>query len=149
MVASVGTGALVGAMVMSRYGTFAPPARLMLVASAAWYGALALLAFTTHLAAGIPMLLVVGCAQAMSQVPMAALLLRSTEERYRGRVMGLRMLVIYGNIPGLLLSGPLIARFGYAATATLYCAIGVVLMLVLAACWRAELWRREAPANAR
>ena len=38
---------------------------------------------------------------------MAALLLRTSDEQFRGRIMGIRMLAIYGNVPGLLLSAPL------------------------------------------
>ena len=149
MVASVGAGALVGAAVLSRYGSFIRPGRMMMIASAAWYAALLALAQTPHLAAGIPVLVLVGWMQATSQVPMAALLLRTADERYRGRVMGMRMLAIYGNIPGLLLSAPLIAHFGYSVTATLYCAIGLAFVLLIAVRWRAHFWRLEAPANTR
>lgn len=99
--------------------------------------------------AGIPVLVVAGIAQTMGLVPMAALLLRSSDERYRGRVMGIRILAIYGNLPGLLLAGPLIASFGYPATATLYCAIGLAFTLLIALRWRAHLWKRGALANVR
>ena len=80
---------------------------------------------------------------------MAALLLRNSEEQFRGRIMGIRMLAIYGNLPGLWIAGPLIAGFGYSFTATLYCAIGIAFTLLIAMRWRAHLWRMEAPANSR
>jgi hypothetical protein len=57
------------------------------------------------------------------------------------------MLAIYGNLPGLLISAPLIASIGFALTATLYCAIGLAFTLLIAVRWRAHLWRREAVAN--
>ena len=57
------------------------------------------------------------------------------------------MLAIYGNVPGLLLSAPLIAHFSYPITATLYCVFGVAFTLLIAVRWRAHLWRLEAPAN--
>jgi hypothetical protein len=82
-------------------------------------------------------------------VPTHAILLRNSDERFRGRIMGIRMLAIYGNLPGLLISGPLIAYFGYPATATLYCMIGVVFTLIIGYRWRTQLWRRDAPANHR
>jgi len=63
--------------------------------------------------------------------------------------MGIRMLAIYGNIPGLLIAGPLIANFGYPVMATIFCAVGIVMALVITACWRTHLWRRDAPANTR
>ncbi len=77
------------------------------------------------------------------------MLLRDSDERFRGRIMGIRMLAIYGNLPGLLLSGPLITGFGYPATATSYCVFGVFFTLVIAICWRETLWRADAPPNAR
>ncbi|MEK6591814.1 MAG: hypothetical protein AABZ67_01905 [Pseudomonadota bacterium] len=103
-----------------------------------------------HPAGGMAVLFLAGCAQSASQVPMAAmLLLRNSDEQLRGRVMGIRMLVIYGNLPGLLISGPLIAHFGYPLTATLYCATGLAFTLLITLRWRAQLWQIEAPANAR
>jgi hypothetical protein len=80
---------------------------------------------------------------------MAAMILRTSDVPLRGRVMGIRMLAIYGNLPGLLISGPLIARFGYPVTATLYCAFGIASTLLIAVCWRSHLWRRDALANRR
>jgi len=63
--------------------------------------------------------------------------------------MGIRMLAIYGNLPGLLISGPLIAALGYTGMATLYCVIGIVFTIFIAARWRDVLWRADAPANRR
>jgi hypothetical protein len=80
---------------------------------------------------------------------MVTLLLRTSDVQFRGRIMGIRMLAIYGNLPGLLISAPLIARFGYPLTATLYCAIGIVFMTAIAVRWRSDLWRLDAPANSR
>jgi MFS family permease len=149
MVASTAVGALLGAIVLSRYGGAARPARMMLVSTAAWLTALFVFSQTQSFLAGVPALMLAGFAQSASQVPMAALLLRNSDERFRGRIMGIRMLAIYGNVPGLLLSAPLIAYWGYPVTATLYCAIGLAFTLLIALRWRVHLWRRDAPANTR
>lgn len=149
MVAGASSGALLGSLVTGRLGHAAHPARLMLVACAAWYVALLLFAHMPHPESGIPVLLFAGCAQAVGQVPMAAILLRSSEEKYRGRIMGIRMLAIYGNLPGLLIAGPLIANFGYPATATLYCLLGLGFVWFVATRWRTHLWHADALANAR
>jgi len=95
------------------------------------------------------MLILAGIAQSLSLVPMSVLLLHSAGERFRGRVMGVRMLAIYGVPIGLLVAGGLIEQIGFAETAALYCLIGIGLTLLIAARWRADLWPREAPANAR
>jgi MFS family permease len=149
MVAAVALGALAGSIVLSRHGGLIRPARMMLTFTAAWFAALLVFAHTERHIDGILVLLLTGCAQSMSQVPMAALLLRTSNEQFRGRIMGIRMLAIYGNVPGLLLSAPLIAHIGYPTTATVYCAFGLLVMLIIALRWRAHLWRLDAPANMR
>jgi MFS family permease len=149
MVAGAAFGALVGSIALSRNGTSLRPARTTVVATLFWYLLLLAYAYTLHPAAGIPMLVLAGFAQSLSMVPMATLLLRNSEERLRGRVMGIRMLAIYGNLPGLLISAPLIAHFGYRATATLYCLIGVAFTVLITVRWRDHLWNRNAPSNVR
>jgi hypothetical protein len=59
------------------------------------------------------------------------------------------MLAIYSLPLGLLAAGSLIDVIGYAATATLYAATGLALMLAIMLHWRADLWHVHAPANAR
>jgi hypothetical protein len=60
-----------------------------------------------------------------------------------------RMLAIYSLPVGLLAAGALIEWMGFAATATLYAVIGLAFTTVIAVRWRADLWRLDAPANAR
>jgi len=149
LVAGAAFGALTGSIALSRYGGAIHAGRMMIVFCTAWYAMLLAFAYTQHPASGIPVLVLAGCAQSLGLVPMAALLLRTSDARFHGRIMGIRMLAIYGNLPGLLISGPLIANYGYPATATLYCAIGLVFTFLIAVRWRAHLWGLGAPANAR
>jgi MFS family permease len=149
MVAGASFGALLGSMALSRIGHAVRPARMGLIFGAGWYAMLLVFAHTPHAAAGIVVLILTGVVQSIGLIPMTAMLLRNSDVRYRGRVMGIRMLVLYGNLPGLLISAPLIARIGYPMTATLYCTIGLAFTLLIAVYWRAHLWRLGAPANAR
>ena len=149
MVAGAASGALLGSIALSRHGGAIQPARMMIVFAAGWYALLFAFAHTPHHAAGIPVLVLAGCTQSLSMVTMSALLLRTADAQFRGRVMGIRMLALYGNLPGLLISGPLIGGLGYSGTATLYCAIGLAFTLLIAARWRVQLWRCEAAANVR
>ena len=82
-------------------------------------------------------------------IPMAVLLLRVADPKFRGRVMGVRMLAIYGLPVGLIVAGGLIERFGYAATASGYCLFGLLLTAAIGLRWRRALWPLDAPANAR
>jgi hypothetical protein len=93
-------------------------------------------------------LMFAGLAQSLSLVPMSALLLHGAGA-FRGRVMGMRMLAIYGLPLGLLAAGALIDRIGFVPTATLYCGIGITLTLLIALRWREALWPLHAAANAR
>ena len=149
LVAAGGFGALMSSVVMSRIGHRIRPARTMLIFSAGWLLALMFFANTTHPAAGIPFLLLAGLSQGLGQIPMATMLIRNCEPKFRGRIMGIRMLAIYGNIPGLLLAGWLIPRIGYPTTITLYGTVAILLVGIVALRWRVPLWRRDAPANAR
>ena len=77
------------------------------------------------------------------------MLLRIAGEKFGGRIMGVRMLAIYGLPLGILASGALIDVVGFQATGTLYAALGIALTLVIGARWRRQLWRADVPANAR
>jgi hypothetical protein len=50
---------------------------------------------------------------------------------------------------GLLAAGPIIARFGFAATTLLYGGLGLAVTLAIGYRWRGALWNPEATANAR
>ena len=149
MVAIAAFGALLGSIALSRWGGAIRPARTIIVSCVLWYALLLAFAQVQHFAGGILILLLAGCAQSLGMIPMAMILLRNSETRFRGRIMGMRMLAIYGNLPGLLLFGPLVARLGYPVTASLYCAFGLAFTLFIALRWRAQLWRIAAPANSR
>ena len=149
LVAAFATGALVGSIALSRTGSAIRPARMMIVFCAVWYVMILVFARMESFGAAVFVLFLTGFAQSLGMVPMSAMLLRNSDVQYRGRLMGLRMLAIYGLPLGLLLAGPLVARFGYPATATLYSTIGLAFVGFIALRWRDHLWRRDAPANVR
>jgi predicted MFS family arabinose efflux permease len=148
LVASFSFGALMGSIALSTHGANIRPARIMLQAAVAWYVVILLYAHVTSASVGMVLLALAGFAQSLCLVPLAVMLLRSADPRLRGRVMGVRMLAVYGLPLGLLGAGPLIERFGFAATGTAYALIGITFTLWLALHWRSHLWPREAPANA-
>lgn len=149
MVAAGAFGSLVGSLVMSRRGAALPPARMMTAFGVVWLTMLIVFAHIERPIAGIAALMLAGCAQSMGLVPMLTMLLRTSDDRYRGRVMGTRMLAIYGNIPGLLAAAPMIAHFGYPTAATMLGVFGIVTVVLVALRWRKDLWSLDAPANRR
>lgn len=139
--AAFAVGGLAGSFMLSFTGRAAHPARIMLVGTLLWYLALAGFGHTTAPLAGAALLAVAGFVQNMSMVPMSLLILRSSAERFRGRVMGVRMMCVYGLPIGLLVAGWLITPLGFGTTSLVYCALGLATTLAIAARWRAELWR--------
>lgn len=148
LIASFAFGALLGSILISIIGRAIRPARMMVVFAIAWYAMLLVFVRMRDPTSGSLTLMCAGLAQSLSLVPMSALLLHGAGA-YRGRVMGMRMLAIYGLPIGLLGAGALIDRIGFVPTATLYCGVGIGLTLLIALHWRAALWPLHAPANAR
>ncbi len=121
---------------------------MMIVFALAWYAMLLVFVHTRSPGSGSAALILAGLAQSLSLVPMSAMLLHGAGA-FRGRVMGMRMLAIYGLPIGLTAAGALIDRIGFVPTATLYCGVGLALTLLIALRWRAVLWPLQAQANAR
>ncbi len=149
LVASFASGALLGSIALSRFASLIRPARMMIVFCVIWYALIFGFAQMQSLSTGIAVLTLTGCAQSLSMISMQAMLLRNTDEQVRGPVLGIRQLMVYGMPVGLLISGPLITRFGYPLTATVYCTIGLTLTLLIAFYWREHVLRASAPANRR
>jgi predicted MFS family arabinose efflux permease len=149
LVAGGASGALLGSLLLSRYGGTVRAGRHMVIFSIVWLATLLAFGHTQQPSTGIYVMFLAGLAQSLGQVPMAAMLLRTTEPRYRARVMGIRMLMIYGNLFGLLASGPVIANGSYALMATVYGTFGILAIVLITIRWRAELWHVEALANNR
>jgi MFS family permease len=146
--ASFAVGSLMGSITLSLVGGVRI-ARLLIGAMLAWYAML--LAFVEIRAMPVAMacLVFAGIAQSMSMISAAVILMRTANAHLRGRVMGVRMMVIYGLPLGLLAAGSLIDLIGYSATGTLYAAAGFISMMAIALHWRSDLWPVHAPANAR
>jgi predicted MFS family arabinose efflux permease len=148
LISSFALGSLLGSILISIAGRAIRPARMMITFAIAWHLMLLVFVQMRDPFSGSLTLVCAGLAQSLSLVPMSALLLHGAGA-YRGRVMGMRMLAIYGLPIGLLSAGALIDRIGFTPTATLYCVLGIALTLLLAIRWRAALWPLHAPANAR
>jgi hypothetical protein len=121
----------------------------MIGSTMAWFATLLVFAQLQSMPAALACLMLAGFMQSLAMISVAVILMRAASEHLRGRVMGVRMLAIYSLPLGLLAAGSLIGEIGFAATASLYAAAGLALMLAIVAHWRADLWNIHAPANAR
>jgi predicted MFS family arabinose efflux permease len=147
LVAGFSAGALSGSIVLGANRFALRAARTMLIAAGGWFAALLIFAFVTRNSIGIATLVCAGFAQSLCLTPLAAVMLRGAAPEYRGRVMGMRMLAVWGLPAGLLISGPLIDAVGFTATTVGYASLGLVATAAMTWRWRADLWCADAPAN--
>jgi MFS family permease len=149
LIASFAVGACLGSLTIGSIGRSVRPARMMMICAALWFALILIFVQVPNPSAGRFTLVLAGLAQSLSMVPLSTLLLKSAGPRFRGRVMGVRMLAIYGLPIGLMVAGLLIPWIGFRATASSYCLLGLALMALIGIRWRAVLWPLEAVGNQR
>lgn len=149
LIACFATGALAGSVLLATHGARIRPARTMIVCALLWFTGNLAFSWITVPLWGEALLVAIGFAQSFCMVPMAVILLRTADPAFRGRVMGVRMLAVYGMPLGILISGPLIEHLGFAVTGTIYSLIGIAFTALIASRWRRHLWHPEAAANSR
>jgi predicted MFS family arabinose efflux permease len=143
LVASFAAGGLLASIVTVVTTGARHPERATLVATAVWHAAILVFGSVESMGLGFVMLLVAGFAQNVSMIGVAATLLERAQPAYRGRVMGVRTLAIYGLPIGLMLAGVLIDRVGFPLTNTLFALVGLLLTVAIGLRWRDVLWRRR------
>jgi MFS family permease len=148
LVAAFSLGGLLASIGVVVTGGPRHPERTTLVHTVLWYALLLGFGHLTHLGAGLVTLLVAGFVQNVAMISMTGVLLAAAGERFRGRVMGVRALAVYGLPIGLMASGALIERIGYPLTITLSAAVGLLFTLLIGVRWRAAMWRRSRPVPA-
>jgi MFS family permease len=143
LVASIGFGALLGALVMTWFSADVRLARLMFISGAVWHVLILIFIQMRGLTGGIIMLCLCGVAQSLTMVCHTVILLRTASQRFRGRVLGVRMLAIYSLPLGLLIAGALIERIGFRWTASLFAGAGLLFTVVIAMKWGSVLSQAE------
>lgn len=141
LVASFAVGGLLASMTMVLTHGARRPERVTLVNTAIWYVVLLGFGSLGSLGAGLLALLVAGFVQNVAIISMTATLLAAAGGGFRGRVMGVRTLAVYGLPLGLMAAGVLIERIGYQGTISALAAIGLALTLLIGIRWRGSLWR--------
>jgi Na+/melibiose symporter-like transporter len=147
LVAGLATGALLGSIALTRSSHTMQLSRLMIVSALLWQALLLAFAQMQSMPGGLLFLTLAGVMQSLTMVSHSVILLRASGQRFRGRIMGVRMLAIYSLPLGLLAAGVLIERVGFRTTATLYAGVGLIFTVLMATYWRAQLWRPRGPAE--
>jgi predicted MFS family arabinose efflux permease len=125
LAAAFAVGALAGSLAISTNSLPLAAGRVMLWSAAAWFVAILLFGQTRALPFGLALLFISGFVQSFCLIPVAVVMLRGAAEHMRGRVMGMRVLAVWGLPLGLLASGPIIDGLGYAACTVIYASIGL------------------------
>ena len=140
LVASYAIGALIGSITMALLPIRSYPARFMVCNICLMHIVILFLGQLDTKLAGQLILATAGFVQSLAMISMAVTLLNIADEKFRGLVMGVRMLAVYGLPVGLIGSGLLIEWFGYSNTVTLYGVGGLIVSCVIAVKWRKQLW---------
>ncbi len=140
LAASFGIGSLAASIVMAATGGARRPVVLTFLGLAAWHLLLIAYAFTETKTEGLIVLGLIGVAQGVGMISMAVALLRLADARVRGRVMGARMLAVYGLPLGLAVIGPLTDVHGFRETTLVAATFGLFMIAVIAARWRRALF---------
>jgi len=141
LAAAFSLGALAGSLMVGAGRVPRHTGRVVLWSAAIWFLGILLLGQTRSMGAGLVLLFVSGFVQSYCLTPLAGVMLRSASAEMRGRVMGIRMLAIWGLPLGLLAAGPLIARLGYSAATLIYAGLGLAATVAIGFRWRHALWR--------
>ena len=147
MAAAFAFGALAGSLTVGSSTLALRAGRTMLASCAIWFVAVFAFGQTRSLTLGLALLFLCGVVQSFCMAPLAAVMLRASRDDMRGRVMGIRVLGIWGLPLGLVASGPVIAHAGYSACTVLYAGMGLIATFAIAYRWRGALWHTTAPAN--
>jgi predicted MFS family arabinose efflux permease len=148
LAAAFAVGALAGSLVIGANYMPLRAGRVMLWSTAAWFVAILLFGQIRSLPLGLALLFISGFAQSLCLIPVAVVMLRGAGEHMRGRVMGMRVLAVWGLPLGLLASGPIIAGLGYTACTVVYACIGLAATFAIGYRCRGALWQPSAAANA-
>ena len=135
MVAVFAVGALVGSLLMASVVNSRRPERFMMITMVIWYVLLILFAQTDSNALGLPLLALIGASISFCMISMSVVLMTFTKFEMRGRVMGIRMLAVYGLPMGLVIGGWLIEQYGVPATITGYAIVGLIALVFAVLKW--------------
>jgi predicted MFS family arabinose efflux permease len=130
LTAAAGFGALAAGLWVVSMGNYKRKGRLLVWSGFAWPASLLLLAISTWYSVSLVLVFVAGLAQAMVWTIIATLILSNTEQRMRGRVMGLRTGVVISLPLGNFLGGAVAEHFGAAFAQGAYAVSAMLAMLV-------------------
>ena len=140
LVAAYAFGALLGSITMVFVKLKKNPARFMIVNIFLMHVLIIIFAYIETKIGGQILLFFAGYIQSLAMISLVVTLLAIATGKFRGLVMGVRMMAVYGLPVGLMVSGYLIEQLGYSWSVMLYGIIGLLLSASVATKWRNQIW---------
>ena len=136
LAASAAAGALTGSILIGIVRVRADV--MMLAGLLAWQVLIIGVAFAPTMVAAEVLLFLTGLASSFGMISMLVVLLQRADPQFRGRVMGVRMLAVYGLPVGLLIGGAMIEWIGVRETIGAFGVAGLLAFGVETLRWRAS-----------
>lgn len=137
LMASLGVGAVVGALAVAALSVGRPPLGLLVGPALAAAALLLVLSTARHFGVAAAVLAALGAAQIVFMTSCNTTVQIAVPDELRGRVMGLYALVFAGMTPiGALLMGTVAEHWGVSRACAVGGGVGLVLILLLAVGWR-------------
>ncbi len=127
-----GVGALGGSTGLSMVRNLRRVGLLMIGAVVAWHVTILLFTASSSFAFALVILIFTGMAFGSTQVFILTALLRTAQAEFRGRVMGLRSMAIFGFTIGSMTSGGMAGLWGAPAAAMVVGLSGIAMVVLLA-----------------
>ena len=128
-----GVGALSGSLGLAMVPNLRKVGRLLIVAVLMWHTMILVFSLSRSFYLSMGLFALVGVAFASTQVLILMLLLRTTQQEFRGRIMGLRSFAILAYSFGSMAAGAIAGLWGAPAAAQVVGVTGITLILALAA----------------
>ena len=128
-----GVGALSGSLGLAMAPNLPRPGTLLIVAVMMWHTMILAFSLSRSFYLSMGIFALVGMAFASTQVLILTLLLRATQQEFRGRVMGLRSFAILAYSFGSVAAGAIAGVWGAPGAAQVVGFTGIALVLALAA----------------
>ena len=131
LISAFGIGAVAGSMFLSLFPNPKNVGKLLILSIVIWHGTMAAFGASTSFPVSLAILVVTGFAFSSTLVLIMIPIWRTALPEYRGRIIGLRVLVIYASAFGSLSSGGIAGAFSPALAANVSAGLGIVLTGIL------------------
>ena len=135
LTAAAAGGAMLGSLIIAVASKSGNAQRATIIGLIAWHVFIAVFMLVKPNWIGMTLLVCVGLASTWAMLSMSVALLTNIRADMRGRIMGVRMLAVYGLPVGLLVAGALIERFAVMPTLVGFAGFGLIMTLLICFWW--------------